>query len=83
MDSPLSCVHVEIFLGVLVVVEDGAQSGDENDEGDHGQEDHEHGVDFLAGVSAQVQFVEAQVDRVFRHDVLGTALRSMVVHSCE
>ena len=52
---------------------------DQDEEWDHGQDDHGQAVHQLAGVRAEVQGVEPQVDGVLGHHVLGGRLAPMLL----
>ena len=45
-----------------------------DEERNHGEDDHGETVDKLAGVSAEVEGVEPQVDGVFGHHILAAVL---------
>ena len=62
--------HYEVLLCRLVINQRGPQLSNEDEERDHGEDDHGQAVDQLAGVSPEVEGVEPQVDGVFGHHIL-------------
>ena len=67
------------MLCSLVVDKGGSELADEDEERDHGEDDHGEAVHQLPRVRAEVQRVEPQVDGVLGHHVLAGRLARVLL----